>query len=194
MTKIRSICVYCGSSNRVEEQLLQAAGEFGRRCAERGIRVIFGGGRVGMMGRVADAAMSRGGEVVGIIPEHLDSYEIGHRGVTDLEIVDSMHSRKMRMFELSDAFCILPGGLGTLDETFEILTWRQIGLHDKPLVLVDLAGYWQPLRALIAHQVAQGYLRREHADLMQIVAEVGQVLPALRAAPGPRVPSTPERL
>lgn len=172
MTKIRSICVYCGSSNRVEEQLLQAAGEFGRRCAERGIRVIFGGGRVGMMGRVADAAMSRGGEVVGIIPEHLDSYEIGHRGVTDLEIVDSMHSRKMRMFELSDAFCILPGGLGTLDETFEIVTWKQLGLHDKPIVLINLDGFWDPLLALIRHQADEGFVREAHLGLFEVVAGI----------------------
>jgi len=194
MARLNALCVYCGSSDRGDPQHLEAAATLGRLAAQDGVEIVFGGGHVGLMGALADGALAADGRVTGIIPQYLEDRELGHRGVTDLVIVDSMHARKQKMFELSDAFCILPGGLGTLDETFEILTWRQIGLHDKPVVLVDLAGYWQPLRALIAHQVAQGYLRREHADLMQIVAEVGQVLPALRAAPGPRIPSAPERL
>jgi len=194
VARISTLCVYCGSSNRGDPRHLEAAATLGRLAAQDGIEIVFGGGHVGLMGALADGALAAGGRVTGVIPQYLEDRELGHRGVTDLVIVESMHARKQKMFELSDAFCVLPGGLGTLDETFEILTWRQIGLHDKPVVLVDLAGYWQPLRALIGHQVASRYLRPEHAELLQIVAEVGQVLPALRAAPAPSIPPAPERL
>jgi uncharacterized protein (TIGR00730 family) len=194
VVQLAALCVYCGSSNRGASRHLDAAASLGRLAARDGVEIVFGGGHVGLMGALADGALAAGGRVTGVIPQYLKDRELGHRGVTDLVIVESMHARKQKMFELSDAFCVLPGGLGTLDETFEILTWRQIGLHDKAVVLVDLEGYWQPLRALLAHQVAQGYLRPEHAALMQIVADVGQVLPTLRAAPAPSVPPAPERL
>jgi uncharacterized protein (TIGR00730 family) len=194
MTQLSALCVYCGSSNRGDPRHLDAATTLGRLAAQDGVEIVFGGGHVGLMGALADGALAAGGRVTGIIPQYLEDRELGHRGVTDLVIVESMHARKQKMFELSDAFCVLPGGLGTLDETFEILTWRQIGLHDKPVALVDLDGYWQPLRALMDHQVTSGYLRPEHAELLQVVSGVGQVLPALRAAPAPSVPPAPERL
>ena len=140
MTGIKSICFYGGASSGLKPVYLETARKAGRMAAERGMTVVFGGGRIGMMGAVADAAMAAGGEVIGIIPQHLQDVEVGHQGVTRLEVVDSMHVRKMRMFELSDAFCSLPGGLGTLDETFEIMTWRQLGLHDKPITALDIGG------------------------------------------------------
>ena len=194
MIQLSALCVYCGSSNRGDPRHLDAATTLGRLAAQDGVEIVFGGGHVGLMGALADGALAAGGRVTGIIPQYLEDRELGHRGVTDLVIVESMHARKQKMFELADAFCVLPGGLGTLDETFEILTWRQIGLHDKPVALVDLDGYWRPLRALMDHQVTNGYLRPEHAELLQVVSEVGQVLPVLRAAPAPSVPAAPERL
>ena len=145
MTTLRTLCVYCGSSNRVAPQHLEAASELGRRSAERGVGIVFGGGKVGLMGKLADGALAAGGQVTGIIPQHLQDWEVGHDGIQKMEVVGSMHTRKARMCVLSDAFCVLPGGLGTLDETFEIVTWRQLRLHDKPIVIVNLDGFWDPL-------------------------------------------------
>src|SRR6516164_6721236 len=145
-----SLCVYCGSGLGVDSRHVEAARDLGRLLAARRIRLIYGGARIGLMGTLADSALTAGGEVVGIIPGHLDKTEFGHRGATELIVVDSMHRRKYMMFELSDAFAILPGGLGTLDEAFEILTWRKLGLHDKPVVrrhrrlLAALAGVDRP--------------------------------------------------
>ena len=117
--------------------------------AARGVRLVFGGGHVGLMGLVADAVLGAGGEAVGVIPEHLVEREVGHDRLTEMHVVDTMHSRKQKMFDLADAFAVLPGGFGTLDETFEILTWRQLGLHDKPIVLLSASAYWRPLEALV---------------------------------------------
>lgn len=194
MAKLRSLCVYCGSSTGVEAGHLEAAALLGRLAAERGITIVFGGGQVGLMGALADGALAAGGRVIGIIPEHLQYREVGHCGVSELIVVDSMHSRKLRMFELADAFCTLPGGLGTLDETFEIITWKQLGLHDRPIVLVDLGGYWQPLFRLIEHQLACGYVRPQHARLFDVVERVDQVFDAVAAAPPPCAPARPEQI
>lgn len=188
MTTLRTLCVYCGSSGRVDPRHLDAASELGRMAAERGVAVVFGGGRVGSMGRLADGALAAGGRVVGIIPEHLQDQEVGHLGIQELEVVGSMHSRKARMCALSDAFCILPGGLGTLDETFEIVTWRQLRLHDKPIVIANLDGYWTPLLALIDHQGKAGYIRTENHALFQVVDRIEQVFDVVAAAPEPRFP------
>lgn len=193
MPKIRSLCAYCGASQRVDPLYLDIAKALGREAALRGIELIFGGGRVGMMGAVADGAIAEGGSVVGIIPEHLESVEVGHQGVTRLEVVPSMHVRKMRMFELSDAFCILPGGLGTLDETFEILTWRQLGLHDKPVVVLDTLNYWQPLKALIEHQVKVGFVKPEHAEMLTYVSDLETLFETLEAEPRSRIEGESER-
>jgi uncharacterized protein (TIGR00730 family) len=146
------------------------------------------------MGTLADSALTAGGEVVGIIPGHLDKTEFGHRGATELIVVDSMHRRKYMMFELSDAFAILPGGLGTLDEAFEILTWRKLGLHDKPVVLVDIAGYWRPLLALIDHVIGQGFAGPSDRALYSIAGTVEELVEAVEKAPRPRLAAQPERL
>ena len=159
MRNIRRLCVYCGSSGAVDRQYREAASELGARLAAAGIGLVYGGGRVGLMGLLADAALAAGGEVTGVIPHRLRDAELAHHGVTELVVVDSMHGRKRVMAERADAFAILPGGVGTLDELFEILSWKQLALHDKPILLVDIAGYWAPLRALLEHIVARGFAR-----------------------------------
>ena len=189
-----SLCVYCGSALGVDSRIAEAARDLGRQLAERRIRLIYGGARIGLMGTLADAALAAGGEVVGIIPGHLDKTELGHRGATELIVVDSMHERKYMMFEESDAFAILPGGLGTLDETFEMLTWRKLGLHDKPIILVDIAGYWRPLLSLIDHVIIQGFAAPTDRDLYKVVTTVEELVAAVETAPRPKTAAQPERL
>ncbi len=194
MTLLRALCVYCGSSDGIDPQHRDWAADLGGEAARQGVRIVFGGGRIGLMGVLADAALAAGGEVIGVIPEHLQAREIGHEGITRLEVVDSMHSRKARMCELADAFCVLPGGLGTLDETFEIITWKQLGLHDKPVVLVNLDGYWTPLLDLIAHQVAAGYVRPRDAALFTVVEDPHGLFDAIAQAPEPAIADASLRL
>ena len=194
MAEIRSVCVYCGSSQEGPRAHRDAAGQLGHILAGAGIELVFGGGRVGLMGTIANAVLDAGGRAVGIIPEHLIKAEVGHAGVSELIIVDSMHLRKEAMFRRSDAFVILPGGPGTLDETFEILTWRQLGLHDKPVVLVNLDGYWNPFLELIDSIIAERYARASFRDLFTVVARVEDVLATLTAARPPRLAPAPERL
>lgn len=184
MAELRSLCVYCGSSARVDERYKTAAATLGGLIAARGLQLVYGGGRVGLMGIVADAALGAGAQVVGIIPEHIQALEVEHTGLTELHVVDSMHTRKRMMFDRSDAFVILPGGLGTLDEAFEMLTWRQLKLHDKPVVFVDIDGFWRPFLRLVDHMIAQGFVRPENRDLFQVVETVEEVFGAI-AAPQP---------
>jgi len=183
-----SVCVYCGSSSQVADVHKAAAHALGAGLAERGIRLVYGGGRVGLMGIVADAAIAAHGEVVGIIPEHLQSMEVGHTGLAELVVVDGMHTRKRIMVERSDAFIVLPGGMGTLDEMFEVLTWKQLRLHDKPVVIVDVEGYWAPLVALIDHMIDGGFVKPAHRGLFSVVTRVEEVFAALERAPDPVLP------
>ncbi len=194
MEYIRSLCVYCGSSDRGPAAHKDAARAFGRELAQRGIRLVFGGGRVGVMGTLADAVLEGGGAVTGIIPDFLMRHEVAHQGVTQLEVVATMHERKARMAELSDGFVVLPGGLGTLEELFEIVTWKQLGLHTKPIIVVNSAGYWDNLRTTIDGIVAAGYARRENADLATFVGSVDDVFPALARMPGGELTVESERL
>jgi uncharacterized protein (TIGR00730 family) len=187
MSMIKSLCVFCGSAGRVDEAHRAAASEFGRTAAMRGIRLVYGGGRIGLMGLAADAALAAGGAVVGIIPRHLQEAEVGHQGVTELIVTADMHTRKRLMFDMSDGFVVLPGGLGTLDETFEILTWKQLRLHDKPIVILDAAGYWKPLVALVDHTITEGYARPQNRQMFTVVETVPAVFEALAAAPQPQV-------
>jgi len=182
-TQIRSLCVYCGSSGRGRDSHHEAARRLGRLMAEAGVRLVYGGGRIGMMGLIADAVLAAGGEVVGIIPRFLDQVEVGHSGVSRMIVTDNMHERKEKMAELADAFVILPGGLGTLDETFEILTWKQLQLHDKPVVIADIDGYWQPLVDLVDRMIEENYARPEHRNMFRVVGSVDEVLPALEEMP-----------
>jgi uncharacterized protein (TIGR00730 family) len=187
MARVTSLCVYCASSIKVDRAYQEAAIELGTIMAQQGVRLVFGGGRVGLMGLLADAVMAGGGEVVGVIPRHLDEAEIGHQGVTELHIVDNMHVRKEMMFRLADAVAVLPGGLGTLDETFEMITWRQLGLHDKPIVIVDVGGFWQPFIDLVNHVCDTGFASPKARELFATVASVNELLPAIRALPEPKV-------
>jgi len=158
---LSSVCVFCGSNGGADPAYLAAAARTGQALAERGLRLVYGGGKVGMMGAIADAALEAGGEVVGVIPQSIFDLEIGHEGVTDLRVVASMHERKALMADLADAFVALPGGIGTFEELFEVFTWAQLGLHRKPLGLLDVAGYYAPLEAMLDHAVEQRFLRVE---------------------------------
>jgi uncharacterized protein (TIGR00730 family) len=189
-----SLCVYCASGIGIDSRHGDAARELGRAMAAQRIRLVYGGARIGLMGSLADAVLAGGGEVVGIIPGHLDKVEVGHRGATQLRVVDSMHERKHLMFEMSDAFAVLPGGFGTLDETFEILTWRKLGLHDKPVMLVDIAGFWRPLLALIDHVIGQGFAAAADRRLYQVVSSIPELLSALAEAPLPKLADQPDRI
>lgn len=163
---LHRICVYAGASPGADPAYAEAARALGELLARRGIGVVFGGGRVGLMGAVADAAMAAGGEVIGVIPEALEQREVGHRGVTELRVVASMHERKALMAELSDAFIALPGGLGTLEEVAEVLTWSQLGLHAKPVAVLDVRGYWGDLERLLDHAVRERFLRPANRGLL----------------------------
>ncbi len=176
------------------EEYRRAAAEVGLALAESGIGVVYGGGSVGLMGVVADAAMGAGGEVIGVIPEHLVDREIAHREVTELHVVGSMHERKALMAELSDAFVVLPGGLGTMEETFEVASWTQLGLYAKPLGLLNVAGYFAPLVTFLDHAVAEGFIVPEHRSLFLVEEEPEAILKRLRTTELPEVekPLDPE--
>lgn len=176
---IKNICVYCGSSFGRQAIYTETAQALGELLAERGIRLIYGGAKVGLMGVVADAALSKGGEVIGVIPDSLVTHEVAHEGLTDLIVTDSMHTRKMRMAELADAFIALPGGWGTLDEMFEVLTWAQLGFHKKPCGLLNVAGYYEGLKQFFKHTVDEAFVRSSNYDLLLIETEPKMLLDRL---------------
>ncbi|NQV47845.1 MAG: TIGR00730 family Rossman fold protein [Rhodospirillaceae bacterium] len=183
MTGISSVCVFCGSRAGNDPAHGKAAVSLGRQIAERGLRLVYGGGDIGLMSMVARAALDAGGHVTGIIPKFIMEFEVGNPGLTELIMVESMHERKRVMFERSDAFISLPGGLGTLDETIEIVTWKQLQQHKKPVVIVDINNYWQPLKDLVAAVVDGGYGHHGISELFSIVDGVDKVFDALAAAP-----------
>ena len=183
MTEIKRLCVYCGSSGAVEASYREAASELGARLAAAGIELVYGGGRVGLMGLLADAALIGGGKVTGVIPTRLLRAEVAHSGVTELVVVESMHVRKRLMAEKADAFAVLPGGIGTLDELFETLSWKQLDLHDKPILLVDIGGYWAPLRKLLDHIVVNDFAREQTRGLLHVVPSVSALMTALSEEP-----------
>jgi uncharacterized protein (TIGR00730 family) len=186
MNEIQSVCVYCGSSSRVDQIFKDAAVALGKSIADNGWNVVYGGGRVGLMGLVADSALGAGGKVVGIIPKHIQAREIDHTDLTELHIVDSMHIRKQMMVDRSDAFVILAGGLGTLDEFFELLTWKQLGLHDKPIVMVNIQGYWTKMLEAIKHIADEKFMRVEDFGMFQVVDSIEDVPGAILRAPQER--------
>jgi uncharacterized protein (TIGR00730 family) len=163
-----SLCVYCGSRPGELPAYAQAARAVGAEIGRRGWRLVYGGGRAGLMGVVADAALAAGAEVVGVIPQSLMERELGHRGLTELHVVDTMHQRKTLMAERSDAFLALPGGIGTFEELFEVWTWRQLGYHDKPLGLLNVAGYYDALLGFLQHSREHGFMASSQADLLQV--------------------------
>jgi uncharacterized protein (TIGR00730 family) len=185
--KLESICVYCGSSVGNDPGYAGAAERLGMVLARAGLRLIYGGGSVGLMGVMARAALRHGGEVNGIIPGFLKERELQLTDVTELTVTRDMHERKREMFERADAFVALPGGIGTLEEVVEMMTWVQLGQHEKPIVLVNYAGFWEPLVKLLDHMTDAGFLRvpREKASLYQVVGDVDEILPLLeRVAAG----------
>lgn len=183
MTQIQSICVFCGASSGHDPIYGEHAGLLGKHIADAGMTLVFGGGKEGLMGALADGALAAGGMVTGIIPGFLKDREHGHQGITDLQVVDSMHSRKQRMFDLSDAFVVLPGGVGTLDETLEMITWKQLQRHDKPILLVDINDYWQKLDELVAATVEQGFVSSATRALYTLVPSVDAVIETLSQQP-----------
>lgn len=178
--QLQSLCVFCGSSPGAEPAYRDAADHLGRRLAAEGITLVFGGGHTGLMGVVAEAALGAGGRVVGIIPGHLMRVEAPFREVSELIVVDTMHTRKRRMFDMSDAFCVLPGGMGTMDETFEMITWKQLRLHNKPVVIANVNGYWDPWLGLLQSIVKGGFAQPEVHRLYSVVDSVDEVIPAAR--------------
>lgn len=183
MPLIRSVAVFCGSRVGTSPAYREAAAALGRGLAEAGIGLVFGGGRIGLMGAVAGAVLAGGGTAIGVIPAFLTRREVAHSGLTELIVTDSMHERKARMYELSDAFVVLPGGLGTLDEAMEVITWRQLGLHDKPILLCDVEGSAAPLLAAIEAAVAWGFAGAETRALFMVTEGVAATLAALGAVP-----------
>ena len=184
---MRNLCVFCGSRSGTEVAYDEAARALGRALAADGIRLVYGGGRVGLMGVVADAALGAGGEVVGVIPRALLEREIAHSGLTDLRVVGSMHERKALMSKFSEGFIALPGGTGTLEEFFEVLTWAQLGEHRKPCGLLNAGRYYDPLLAVFDHMVQQGFLSEEHRAMVLVETEPEALLEALAGYVPPRV-------
>ena len=183
MSDIKSLCVYCGSSINVDDDFKDAARNMGVILAKEGIRLVYGGGKAGLMGIIADSVMDNGGEVIGIIPTHIADREIQHTGLTELHIVDTMHERKQMMVDHSDAFLVLPGGIGTLEETCEIMTWRQLGIHDKPIIIANLKDYWTPFFLLIDRIIDHGFMRADDKKIAMVTDNIDDVLEKLRAAP-----------
>ena len=164
MPQPTALCVYCGSSAGRHPEYTEQARAFGAEMARRGIALVYGGGKVGLMGTVADAVLAGGGKAIGVIPRQLVEREVAHQGLSELVVVDTMHQRKTRMYELSDAFVALPGGFGTMDEMFEMLTWAQLGLHRYPCAFLDVRGYYRDLRAMMDHMVAEGFVQAGQRD------------------------------
>ena len=173
---MKSICVYCGSNAGSKPAYTERAIALGDRIAKEGLQLVYGGGNVGLMGIVANAVLEAGGEVTGVIPQQLADWEVAHRGLTELEIVGSMHERKMRMFDLADGFIALPGGFGTLDEMFEMLTWRQLNIGQKPIAFLNVNGYYSPLMAMIEHMVAEKFLHADQRHDLWFGEDIGQML------------------
>ena len=183
MGALRRVCVFCGSKHGVRADYTEAARAMGTALVASGIDLVYGGGRVGLMGEVADAVLDAGGDVIGVIPDHMSDREIAHYGLTDLRVVGSMHERKALMYELSDGFVALPGGLGTLEELFEITTWSQLGLHAKPTGLLDVEGFYTPLVQFLDQLVTEGFVAERHRRLLRVASKPAALLEQLAAFP-----------
>ncbi len=168
---MKAVCVYCGSSPGVNPVYREAAEAFGRALVQANLALVYGGGKVGLMGVIADAVMAGGGRAIGVIPELLVDKEVGHDGLSELHVVPDMHHRKKMMADLSDAFVALPGGVGTLEELFEVYTWAQLGYHHKPVAVLNIDGFYDPLFALLQHTVSEGFMQPKYYDLLQIDAD-----------------------
>ncbi|MEO1657364.1 MAG: TIGR00730 family Rossman fold protein [Pseudomonadota bacterium] len=176
---MKAVCVFTGSSFGADKAFEEAARSLGAAIAKRGFTLVYGGASVGLMGAVADSALAEGGEVIGVLPKALADLELAHTGLTELKIVDSMHARKTAMADAADAFVSLPGGLGTLEETFEVWTWTQLGVHAKPLGFVNVNGYYEGLLTFLDHAVASGFVKQKHKELALVDADPDALLEAL---------------
>ncbi|WP_339747558.1 TIGR00730 family Rossman fold protein [uncultured Maricaulis sp.] len=182
---MKSICIYCGSNPGRDPAFVTAARAVGKRLAESGLDIVYGGGQVGLMGEIADAALEAGGRVIGVIPEFLALKEIAHLELTELYVVQSMHARKAKMAHLSDAFIALPGGIGTMEEMFEIWTWGQLGQHRKPVGLLNVHGYYDDLVAFLDKMADQNFLAADHRDSLMVAKRIDELLTAFRAYEAP---------
>lgn len=183
MQKISSVCVYCGTGADVNPLFRQTAEDLGKTLANSNLALVYGGGRVGLMGLVAKGATENGGHVVGVIPAHIQDKEERNDDISEVHIVDSMHTRKMMMAERSDAFVVLPGGMGTLDEMFEILTWKYLRLHDKPVIILNVGGYYDPLVAMLRHMSVQGFTPAWQLELFTVATSIDEAMAALAISP-----------
>jgi uncharacterized protein (TIGR00730 family) len=184
---IKRICVYCGSNSGSDPAFTQSARELGAALVRRGMGLVYGGGRVGLMGTIADSVLARGGEVIGVIPEALVKMEVAHQGLTDLRVVKSMHERKALMVDLADAFIAMPGGFGTLEELCEVLTWTQLGLHQKPHGILNVGGFYDSLLAFFDHAVATNFIRRTHRELVHTATDSERLIELLAEARPPQI-------
>ena len=182
---ISRLCVFCGSNHGVRPEYADAARELGAILAEDNIALVYGGGRVGLMGVIAGAVLDNGGDVIGVIPQALDTKELAHDGLTEMHVVDTMHERKALMADLADGFITLPGGLGTFDESFEIITWAQLGIHAKPCGVLNVGGYFDKLIGLLDHAVAEQFIKPQHRDLTLVECDPRRLLERMRAYRSP---------
>lgn len=181
---IRNVCVYCASSQQARPVFYQAAEDLGRTLAKAGTSITYGGGAVGMMGTIADAALEAGGEVFGVLPEFMQELEWGHKGLTDLILTADMHARKTRMIQDADAVIALAGGCGTLEELLEAITWKRLALHGKPIVMLNTDGFFDPLAEMLRRSIEEKFMRPEHSAMWTLVDQPADVLPAIQSAPG----------
>ena len=177
-----SVCVYCGSRLGAKPAYRALAQALGTAIGQRGWQLVYGGGRAGLMGEVAEATLAAGGKVVGVIPDSLMKLEVGHAGLTELHVVDTMHQRKQMMAERSDAFIAMPGGIGTFEELFEVWTWRHLGYHDRPLGLLETAGYWAPMVAFLRHSVTEGFMGDDQLAMLHLDDNIERLLDQLALA------------
>jgi uncharacterized protein (TIGR00730 family) len=191
--KLQTICVFCAANPGVDPAYVEQATAMGRFLAESGRRLVYGGGRTGLMGALADGALAAGGEVIGIMPRHLVDHEVAHTGLTKLHVVASMHERKSLLAELSDGFLAMPGGLGTLEEIFEVWTWGQLGLHRKPYGLLQVGDFFAPLLRFLDHAVEEGFIRQEYRDLLVVATEPSSLISRMENMSPPPLPRWVDR-
>ncbi|WP_135076595.1 TIGR00730 family Rossman fold protein [Terasakiella sp. SH-1] len=182
----KSLCVFCGSKNGNDPEFVKEAQKLGKMMADQGVELVYGGGSIGIMGVIAEEVLAHGGRVTGVIPEFLQKFEVGHQNLNELIITESMHDRKRTMFERSDGFIVLPGGLGTMDETFEIMTWKQLRLHDKPIIVLDTKNYWQPFHQLVEATIAGDFAHEAVRDLYCLVKTAEDVFHSFKDLPNTR--------
>ncbi|MFT4436149.1 TIGR00730 family Rossman fold protein [Caballeronia sp. 15715] len=190
---MKAVCVYCGSANGARPVYAEAAKAFGRALVEADLALVYGGGSVGLMGIIADEVLALGGRAIGVIPELLMNKEVGHKGLTELYVVPDMHQRKKKMADLSDAFVSMPGGVGTFEELFETYTWAQLKYHEKPVALLNVDGYYDPLLAMLRHTVEEGFMRTPYLDMLQVNADPVKLIELLKAYTPPLVDRWPEK-